>query len=266
MHKLITILIFLCFLSACGNPHITEDLPGDSLSGTTPVEPIPQTPNWPPPNPEEPPQHVLVEVTGQSAIDSDINQLNLVYSKVLKPIGLGETVKSKQCPKGHEHHCIKDRQVVFQFDLNSAQMPGNNYRIKEAILVGDFYSIGKNFRTELLCLLNTKTCSGRGIIKIPRLGLSFMVKMLWWNKKFWDRTYDETVVTTHFHDQLEKGFNQDEEIYILEDFSFSLDELFNWHKDNINHLYQNHKVWNFSITDDTFIDRPKLQLRFERVR
>lgn len=266
MRYQLALLLALLLSFSCGNPHITEELPGGSLSGNRPVEPEPQDPNWPPTNPEEPPEKVLIEVDARAMSESEIKEQSLVYKNMLKSISLGESVKYKKCPDGHEHHCIKDRQVVFQFDLSNIALPNNNYRIKDAILVADYYSIGKNFRTELLCLLNTKTCSGRGIIKIPRLGLSFLVKMLWWNKTFWTRSYEETVVTTKFHDDLEKGWIEDENIFILEDHSLSLQTLFNWPNDNLNHLIKTHKKWNFSVTDDTYIDRPKMQLRFERVR
>jgi len=267
MKKLMVLFTLSILVVACGNPHISEEPTiGNSTSGNTPVEPVPQDPNWPPTDPNQPPQYVLIEVPAHAVTSDEAKQMNLIYKKIVKTIELGDTVKTKSCPKGHDHHCVKNRQVVFQFDLTKIDLPDNQYKIQDAELVADYYSIGKNYRTELLCLLNSNVCSGKGILKIPRIGLSFLVKMLWWNSAFWVNDYDQMVPTTLFQDTLDSGWDDNENIFIRENQAFSLKDLFAWPVENLGHLLDRHKKWNFSISDDTFVDRPILKLRFQRVR
>lgn len=266
MKRFVTLMTLAILIVSCGNPHISEEPANDNVTGTTPVEPDPQDPNWPPQDPQQPPQKVLVEVNAQAVTADEAKQMNLVYKKIVKTIELGNTVKSKSCPDGHDHHCVKDRQVVFQFDLTNVDLPDNKYKLEDAEILGDYYSIGKNYRTELLCLLNSNVCSGKGILKFPKIGLSFLVKMLWWNSAFWVNDYNQMVPTTLFQDTLDSGWNPNENIFIRENQLFSLKDLYNWPSENLQHLLDRHKKWNFVISDDTFVDRPLLRLRFQRVR
>jgi hypothetical protein len=252
--------------TSCGNPHVTGVIGTDKADGNTPIETDPDDPTPPPPPTDPLPQKITIEIEASVISNHEISKLNLVYKKIVKSNELGEPSESRFCPPGQDHHCIKNRQVAFQFDLTGAKLPDYHYRLKDAEIIADYYSIGKNYRTELLCLLNSRVCSGKGIIRIPKIGFEYLVKMLWWNPSFWARGYSETVPTTLFMDALDQGWNEDAKMYIRENQVFSMKDLFKWSDVNLRELLDNEKIWNFSVTDDTFIDRAQLRLNYEKVR
>lgn len=265
MQKALTFFCLLILAASCGNPHVTGVIGTKKTEGNTPIETSPDNPT-PTPPPESLPQKITIEVPASVISNEEAKKMNQVYKKIVKNNELGNPVKSRSCPDGHDHHCIKNRQVVFQFDLTQTTFPDSHYALKDAELIADYYSIGKNFRTELICLLNSNICSGKGIIRIPKIGLEYLVKMLWWDRTFWAKGYSKTVPTTLFMDALDEGWDENAKMYIRENQLLSLRELFKWSDLNLQELLANNKKWNFSVTDDTFIDRAQLRLNFERVR
>lgn len=249
-------------LLGCGNPTVEELAQSSGVGGNTPITPKPpgggdgggggddDTP--------EPPR-LIIEVNGYAIEKDELGELKLPYKKgIVKPVPMGTTVKAKECPKNHKHHCVKNRQVLAAFDLGDVSKHLDDYDISDIQLRGDFYSIGKNYRTELLCLLHKKACSGRAIVKIPGWGMPWIVKMAWWKKSFWKAGRKSVVKTKNFYNELEASWNEDEGLYMLEGASLKFNRLFKYNKDDLTSMTKGQKRFVIVVTDDTYFQNVKL--------
>ncbi|MDC1175588.1 hypothetical protein OAT67_09325, partial [Bacteriovoracaceae bacterium] len=197
----------------------------------------------------------------------DLDGLRTPYKKgIVKHLSLGESRKGKWCAKNFKNRCVKNRQVHFAFDLDEVPyLLDGQYRVVKSEIQASYYSIGKNYKTEMLCFLNINRCSGRSIIKIPRLGLSFLIKMLWWDKKFWENGYDAVVSNDWFHSQMMNTWSDEEELYLMENSSLAMSSLFNLHSDELTDIFKSERSLVFTVTDDTFVEDPKIKLTLEEV-
>lgn len=265
MTKLFLVLfLFLSSVSllSCGNPTV-EELAGAAggVGGSTPVEPDP------PPGDDDDggtpgAKRIIVEVNGYGIGKKELKNLKLPYKKkTVKPVPMGTTVKSKDCPSKHKHHCSKNRQVLVAFDLAEVTKHLEDYYVSDIQIGGDFYSIGKNFRTELICLLHKKTCSGRGIIKLPGWGLPWIVKMAWWEKSFWKEGYENVVKTQNFHHLLKASWNEDEKLFMMEGARLKFNRLFGYNRDDLTSITKNQNRFVIAVTDDTYLQNAKLTFK-----
>lgn len=270
MSKWITFFTFLLLMFSqlsCGNPTV-EDFGtggnGGEVGGAPPQQPGPPDDDDDNPGPPDPPdaRKIIVEVDGYGIRKGDLNGLKLPYKKkTVKVVPMGKTNKSKDCPKKHRHHCVKNRQVLVAFDLAEVTQHLDKFYVSDIQLMGDFYSIGKNYRTELICLLHKKACSGRGIVKLPGWGLPWIVKMAWWEKKFWKAGYENVVKTQNFHHILEESFNKDEGLYMLEGANLKFNRLFGYNKDDMTSMTKGQTRFVLAITDDTYVQNMKLRFK-----
>lgn len=254
------------FITSCKNPSVVEQANPGSVSGKDPIgdNPTPDpTPTPPPPRP----QRIVIELEGRRTNSDDLDGLRIPYKKgLVKTISLGDNRKGKWCADNYKDQCVKNRQVQFSFDLDEIPyLLDGQYRVVKSEVQGSFYSIGKNYKTELICLLNIKKCSGRSIIRIPKLGLSFLIKMLWWDKKFWKEGHDSVVANDWFHTQMMGTWNDDEKLFLMEDWSFRMSSLFNLHNDELNEVFKSERPLVFTVTDDTYVESPKIKLTLEEV-
>lgn len=257
-------LAFLLLFLGCGNPHIVEEdaSNNDVVDGNKPVTPRP--PNTP--RPPDQREKVVLVFDARQAEDDDLSGLKIPYkTKIVKTIEYGDYKKTKSCPKKYRKKCVKNRQVLFSFDVEEARyLLEDGFSVASVELGGNFYSIGKNYRTELLCLLNTNRCSGRSIIKLPVLGLSFLVKMLWWEKKFWEAGHDTVVRNDGFHQFLLRGWNESEGLFLIENQFINLEEYLHLDPDRAANLLRSSSSVSFAITDDTNIENAKLKIELIR--
>ena len=215
-YLIFTLVFAALLLYSCGNPTIEELAgPPGGIDRTLPIEPPDDDDDDDGGTPGA--KRIVVEVTGYGITKKELKGLKLPYKKkTVKVAPMGKTSKSKNCPKKHKQHCVENRQVLVAFDLAEVTKHLSGYYISDIQLAGQFYSVGKNHRTELLCLLHKKVCSGRGIIKFPGWGMPWIAKMLWWEKKFWNDDYNGVVKTQNFHDLIEASWNEDEGLYMME--------------------------------------------------
>lgn len=265
MKILMQVLLLGCLLVvSCGNPHVVEDPKRDDIvNGNDPINPGPNDPPKPPPRP----QKVVINLDARPVEGDDLSGLKIPYKKwLVKTINLGENRKGKWCAKNFKNECVKNRQVQFSFDLDEVPyLLDGDYRVVKANLKGSFYSIGKNYKTELLCLLNINRCSGRSIIRIPKFGMSFLVKMLWWDKKFWKDGHDKVVINDWFHTQMMSTWDDEEKLYLMEDWSLPLSSLFGMRSEHLTELFQSERPLTFTVTDDTYVKDLSIELVLEEV-
>lgn len=265
MAKLLLVLIlsFTFFsIHSCGNPTV-EELAGGVVGGTTPIGSKPPADDDDDDDGGTPgAKRIIVEVNGYAISKNDLKNLKLPYKKkTVKPVPMGTAVKSKDCPSKHKQHCSKNRQVLVAFDLDDVTKHLDDYYISDIQLGGDFYSIGKNYRTELICLLHKKACSGRGIVKLPGWGLPWIVKMAWWEKGFWKEGYEKVVKTQNFHHLLESSWNEDEGLYMMEGANLKFNRLFGYNHDDLTSMTRNQNRFVMTVTDDTFLQNAKLTFK-----
>ena len=207
-------------------------------------------------------KRIIVEVTGYGIGKSELAGLKLPYKKkTVKVVPMGTATKAKDCPKKHKQHCSQDRQVLVAFDLGEVTKHLDDYFISDIQVKGDFYSIGKNYRTEMICLLHKKACSGRGIIKFPGWGLPWVAKMVWWEKKFWKEGYEKVVKTQNFHHLLDASWNEDEGLYMMENAVLKMNRLFGYNHDDLTSMTKGQTRFVLVVTDDTYLQNAKLTFK-----
>lgn len=256
-------ILILLVLLGCGNPSLTDD-PSNGVpdNGTIPQEPDPSDPDDP-----LPPNEISLTIDAEKLVSGDLSGLTLPYKKkTVKTADYLQPRKTRSCPKKHKTHCTKNRQVLFKFQLDSLPYLLTDYRVKRVFLMGDYYSLGKNFKTELICLLNAGRCSGRGIIKFPVIGLPFLIKMLWWDAGFWVDGYDKVVKTKHFHDKLNSHWRKKDKMYIMKDSFMRFRDMFSWTNGYLNQIFKDNDKLVFAVTDDTFVENMKLKVILQEVR
>jgi hypothetical protein len=251
----------LIFLAACENPSVVDVSGGGVERGDYDLKPPPvEVPTDPVPEPRPLPPETQTDMLKARNLTSSERKSNVTpyRTATVKTIDLGKAVKSKDCIDGFEDVCIKNRQVLFALDLGPFldQLSGRD--LFDIELEADYYSIGQNYRTELICLLNNRRCSGRAIIRFPRIGLPFLAKMMWWRPPFWDEGIDQVVVNEHFHFLLSEGYDENRGFYQRQNVRIPLADLLGMHLDELVDLAKSEGTLYFSVTDDTFILRPKL--------
>jgi len=268
------LLIFIFVFVSCENPKVligdkdikgTTGLDGDNSGGDSGggdngggggnIPPVPQL--------------VYFETEARRIEKEDLRKLILPYkTSGFKTLKYGERIKkSRKCHKDYSKKCVVNKQVYFRFNLDKFKRTNyNDYAVRDIQLTGDFYSVGKNHRTELLCILNNLHCSGRGIIKFPKIGLGFLFKMLYWNQSFWGGEYDKVVRTPYFNSYLSAGSVDGGKIFIRKDAPISFKTAFNYNWRQLDNLLSLDNI-NMVVTDDTFVDKNlKLKIILRRIK
>ncbi|MCF8060235.1 MAG: hypothetical protein K9K67_13120 [Bacteriovoracaceae bacterium] len=260
--KLLVISLFILFVSSCQkdqSPIPTNT--GRDVSGNDDLSPTP-TP-VPAPVPTTPP--LEEEVVSLQPSDLNKNDTNVVYRKMFRPIGLNEPRDDHRfCHPDYKDRCVVNRQVLFQFSTTfiNENYPSELWDILKINLTANFYSVGKNQRTELLCLLNNRVCSGKAISQVIGLKVPFL-KILWRNHKFWIGRDEDHVLNDKFHHELIAGA-VDETIYIRENLSMDLKEFLSLATTDMQTLVRKNEGIKFSVTDDTYVEDPILTIRLRR--
>lgn len=244
----------------CGKGDDGLDSVPPITSGDGDVRPPPDDDDSGPPPPNS---RRWTETLNAVNADKDILKgLKLPYQhKIVKKIALGESRKTKKCPDAFKKKCVKNRQVSFNFNLKElSSFDPFDTKVVDINLTGTFYSIGKNHRTELLCILQIKRCSGRSIIKLPGIGLGFLVKMIWWDKEFWADGYEKVIRSTLFHDELNNSYNEEAGLYIMEKKTFSLKDLLAYRAGLLHQVIIENDNLTFTVADDTFAEQLSLDV------
>lgn len=270
MKKLIfvTTLLPLLTLLSCSNG---SDVPVDPLAigGNDDLNPDPGPgdgdnpgPN-PTPTPTPPPGDQTVSITLEPS-DLHKDDTTIVYRSYIKAVGLNEPRKHRNCPDNFKNQCVVNRQILFQFnveDLNETY-PQELWDITSIELKGDYYSVGEKYRTELLCILNNKVCSGKAITKIAGLNIPF-VKLLWRNPRFWRSRDEDHVVSEAFHTELLNGKVQ-KDFFVRKGLFMNLSRTFNLANTEIQTLVRKNESIHFGVTDDTYVEFPSLKINLKR--
>lgn len=262
--KLYVILILaVLFYSSCSqdDPVIPVD-PNRSIGGNDDLQPGPGPDPTPTPEPTPaPPQTATVTLQPSSLSKGDTT---LVYRKVFKVVGLNEPREHRNCHEQYSDKCTINQQILWQFDTSgiNENYPSALWDIGKVEMTAGYYSVGKNHRTELLCLLNNKVCSGKAISKIPRLGLPFL-KILWRNHKFWTGRDGDHVKNKLFHDTLLSG-QINEELYVVPNHTFDFSRVFSLPATAVQTLIRKNDGVHLSVTDDTFVEDPILKVYLKR--
>lgn len=266
--KLLVILITLfslLSLTSCNSDDPTIPTgPNSGVGGNDDLNPGPDpTPDpTPTPTPTPPPtEKVVIELQ-----PSDLNKddTTLVYRKMFKPVQLGEPRKHRHCDDDHKDTCVVNRQVLFQFSTTSLNETYEQelWDVTKVTLKANYYSIGKNHRTELLCLLNNRLCTGKAISKIAGLNIPF-IKLLWRNQKFWIGRDEDHVMNDVFHQELLSGKVNDN-LFIRKDLTFDIARTFILPATDLQTLVRKNEGIHFSVTDDTFVEDPVLTIHLKR--
>ena len=260
---IIVALLSLSFLYSCKSTQ--PDEPDFSGGGRDDLQPAPDP--EPTPIPDDPPAPPRVEtwsLEGDDISKEERKETPIPYRTwFVKTINLNQNVENKKCVSGYEDRCVVNRQLLFQFRTEEIQekYPTEFWSLKSARLTGSYYSVGKNNRTELLCLLNANHCSGQGILK------NWFGKLIWWSSKFWTKKYDHIVKNKWFNEFLIEGYDATDKLYIRRDETVNLLDIFPVRLIDMERYVRKDKSVKFSITDDTYIEDPILHLEFiERKR
>lgn len=217
----------------------------------------------PTPTPTPPPQNQRVTITLEP---SDLNKddTNIVYRSYIKAVGLNEPRKHRKCPDNFKNQCVVNRQILFQFNVDeiNKDYPQELWDITFIELKADYYSLGEKYRTELLCVLNNKICSGKAITKIAGIDIPF-VKLLWRNPRFWRGRDENHVVSESFHAELLSGKVQ-KDFFIRKNLTMSLSRTFNLADTELQTLVRKNEGIQMSVTDDTYVEFPTLKIGLKR--
>lgn len=261
----ITTIISLILFSSCSQdaPVIPVD-PNRSIGGNDDLRPDPNPEPTPPPPTPTPPPNLTAEVTIEPSSLSK-GDTTLVYRKVFKVVGLNEPRSGhRNCDDAYQDQCTVNQQILWQFNTTEVNTvyPPELWDIGRVEMTASYYSIGNNGRTELICLLNEKVCSGKSITKIPRLGLPFL-KILWRNHKFWTGRDEDHVKNQLFHDLL-LGGQQGENLFIVRNHTIDFTRLFSMPPTQVQTLIRKNEGIHLSVTDDTFVEEPILKVFLKR--
>lgn len=256
--------ILILLVSSCSNdaPVVTDPLAvggNDDLNPNPVPTPLPN----PIPTPGPEPEPITKSFTLQPS-DLHKDDTTLVYRSYIKAIGLNEPRDHRKCPDEYNSQCVLNRQVLFQFithDLNS-NYPQELWDVTDIELKADYYSLGKKYRTELLCLLNNKLCTGKAMTKIAGLNIPF-IKILWRNPSFWTGRDEDHVVNDWFHGELLKGKVLDD-FFVRRDLILNLQRHLNMPTTSIQTLLRKNEGIQFTVTDDTYVENPILSIKLKR--
>lgn len=230
------------------------------------LNPQPPPSDGPSPAPGPGPTPAPPEVVTLNIDPSELNKndTTIVYRGFIKPVGLKEPRKHKKCPDRFENQCLINRQVLFQFNLEEINQsyPQELWDVSSIELHADYFSFGEKYRTELFCILNLKKCSGKAITKIAGLNIPF-IKVLWRNPKFWRGRDEDHIMNELFHIELLNG-KLHEGIYIRKGLIMDLTRTFNIPDTALQTLVRKNNNLQFTVTDDTFVEFPNLQINLRR--
>jgi len=256
----ISIIFVLILLVGCGkNAHVTA-APAQS-TGTDGSRP--QNPD---PTPTPSAQIIKIEINHRQFDDDEKEFIQLPYKlKRAKIINPSDTTASILCRLGDEDFCVKNKQVVFAFDIAREELPHFDLTsIRDIKLNLNLYSLFFNFKTEMICFLNNQACSGKGIGKKSwRNPLGWVIHKRWRNKDFW-RSGEENIIKNFiFKDLLMAHFRWQNRMYVMRDVDFSMKDLFGFNNQQLKEFAYNLDTFHFVITDDTFTSDPKLIIELE---
>tara|TARA_R110002049_G_scaffold300492_1_gene491408 strand:- start:356 stop:1159 length:804 start_codon:yes stop_codon:yes gene_type:complete len=262
-------LFLVCFcsslllLTSCGkNPHLVDQLASE-VGGNDTLEPDPTPIPTPTPTPTPPPSAKFVELGARDYDPSSGEKVvvELPYrTKKVKTIQYGISQSNIMCRLFGKDNCVRNRQVLFAFDIPAL---GKITKLHDIRIQANFIVYGKSYDTELLCLNNIGTCSGNGIKKIPLLGLQKYVKKKWWNPTYWAAGYEDVVKNKYFHNQLKKSSVVNRNTRTTGPQDLSLKDLFDLNESDLLGLLSDQESFWFTLTDDTFVQSPKLVIIYE---
>ncbi len=255
-------LVLVLLISSCKKEEETTTVSDgvgrqDDEIRLPPAEPTPD----PTPPPWEEPQWKIVEIPARVLMSQEMNLLHFPYTKLtMKILKLGQNRKHKKCEDDYEDQCVVNRQIGFAFDLDIFKRENpHTLVVKDMQVVFDAYSIEKNKRSELLCSLDFRVCSGRGK---PQ---NIIVKTFWQDGTFWKKGYERTVLTPLFQTTIDDG-DTSEGLYIVKDAALSLIDLFKLRSDNFKEYAVLKKNLKFAVTDDTYVENVSLRVIYGHQR
>jgi hypothetical protein len=268
------ILLVLPFFQSCKENELPEgtqrivdnndDLRPNPPGAQDPPEPTPGPTPLPRPNPGR----ATVQILPYDLANGELGKYKSAYRKKYIPFaGLKEPAISEDCAPGFIDRCVVNRQVLFQFftETINKKYPKETWGIKSIQLTGSFYTIAKNHKTESICMLNNKKCSGVALTKFPKFGLPLLVKLFVWEKDFWAKKTNQTMVNNHFFQLLSEGWSPEEKLFKRENLALDLTQLFALRLVDFDTLVRKNKSLIFSISDDTFVENPSLILTLESI-
>ncbi len=163
--------------------------------------------------------------------------------------------KDDSCGEHGQHKCIKNSQVVFGFEI--PPLDWDAAKILDIKIRANVFSHWRNWGTEILCLLNTKSCSGSAIRETPEL-LQWLIK----NREpdFWDGG-ESILKNSYFMNIIRYGEDRGQKVYYVKDALISLRSLLNLTEDEMRDLLFNERLY-FVIADDTMISTPSLHVKY----
>jgi hypothetical protein len=266
--KLIIIIagLSLMTLFSCSQDEAAIPIdPNTGIGGNDDLRPgpTPQPTPLPPPVPTPKPVENVVLTIEPSSLNK--NDTTLVYRKMFNVVGLGEPRSGhRSCDSRYSEQCAVNQQILWQFsteDINE-NYPQELWDVGKVEMTASYYSVGKNHRTELLCLLNNRFCSGKAISRLPRLGLPFL-KILWRNHNFWTGRDEDHVRNQLFHDILLAG-QDGEEFFRVSNHTLDFSRFFSMHANQVQTLVRKNDGIQMSVTDDTFVEDPILKVYLKR--
>ncbi len=264
---ILSTLLLLCLFSCSQDDPVIPIDPNSGIGGNNDLKPDPQPAPTPTPGPGPEPTPAPIEKLVLTIEPSSLNKgdTTLVYRKMFKVVGLGEPRSGhRNCDSRYPDHCSVNQQILWQFstqELNE-NYPQELWDVGKVEMTASYYSVGKNHRTELLCLLNNQVCSGKAISRIPRLGLPFL-KILWRNHKFWTGRDEDHVKNQLFHETLLAG-QDGEEFYRVHNHTFDFSRVFSMPANQVQTLIRKNDGIHMSVTDDTYVEDPLLKIYLQR--
>jgi len=254
------LFLTLFFLAGCNDAAITPSF-NDGTGGQGNIAPQPTPTPLPDPTPEPPPNTPQIKTVTFLASDLNEADANMVYKKRIEPIQLAVAVEDKDCHQEHQSKCIKNRQVLFQFNIEEINKlyPSYLWDILSFELKASYFSVSAGLSHELICLLNNKVCSGVEIDKYGGLRFPF----IWRNSKFWTNNPKDHVVNDHFSKFLKAGVDT-RGVTIWKNKVFDLTQLLGLTERTLLTTIRKNNELHFSVTSDTFIEDPELTIKVKR--
>lgn len=183
----------------------------------------------------------------------------------LKLAGMSE--ESKKCSDVHKNKCIDRKQVHFHFNLENLklQYEPELWKVESISLEASYISHQENDKTELICFLNTKKCSGKIIYQANSRFTSKIAKLLWINKKFWEKDHTLNIVNQAFTEKLESSFIDQDKVYMAHNTVFNIESLFSIDKQSLDTVVRKSNHLSFVVSDDTFVEDPVLTIKFVKI-
>ncbi len=262
-------LFILTGLTGCSNKD--EGFPEASIPsrGDNDLKPDPSDPNDPndPVPPPQPRETGFMTFEPEDLSKDELKDLQAPYKNFwVKRWNINKTDDNRKCSDSYKDRCIHNKQVIVQFDLDEIknQFPPQKWTIVYAKLQASYYSLKKNHRTELLCFLNAKRCSGQVVERIPNIGLGFIARFFWWDKDFWKEGPDSVIANNYFHNLLNENYKEEDEIFILKESILDVSNVFDINLEKMQTIFRKQEKIQFAVADDTFIESPKLELKFKK--